>query len=276
MHAANISMTLHALMHRLSDKLFSSSSTGESACLRDAISLSYHDSAAEDPKKELDELRVASSKKSSMSVRHNESHTHPSSNSSSFIKLTPQASNNSSVLPAVSIAQKTTALVPTQLGSPSGASNRRKSTPAALDVALRTAEGKAAIEDLLNNNGHPAKKPMAFAQFFGSPAPKQAPSPTSPQGGPGSSPRSNLPAVSQQTAMEPRPPEGPRAPLAQRHAVVTQTSINKVESSAQSTGKLPNKEHQHEMRHDAAAHGRETVCVIVRTSGSRALLVPLL
>jgi hypothetical protein len=42
---------------------------------------------------------------------------------------------------------------------------RRKSTPAALDMALRTAEGKAAIEELINSGG---KKQMVFGQYFGS------------------------------------------------------------------------------------------------------------
>ncbi len=41
---------------------------------------------------------------------------------------------------------------------------RRKSTPAALDMALRTAEGKAAIEELINSAG---KKQMVFGQYFG-------------------------------------------------------------------------------------------------------------
>lgn len=41
---------------------------------------------------------------------------------------------------------------------------RRKSTPAALDMALRTAEGRKAIEELINPGG---QKPMVFAQYFG-------------------------------------------------------------------------------------------------------------
>jgi hypothetical protein len=44
---------------------------------------------------------------------------------------------------------------------------RRKSTPAALDMALRTAEGRAAIEELANSGG---KKQMVFGQYFGAPA----------------------------------------------------------------------------------------------------------
>jgi hypothetical protein len=44
------------------------------------------------------------------------------------------------------------------------ATGRRKSTPAALDMALRTAEGRQAIEDLINSAG---KKQMVFGQYFG-------------------------------------------------------------------------------------------------------------
>ncbi|KAJ9531854.1 hypothetical protein QJQ45_022034 [Haematococcus lacustris] len=50
-------------------------------------------------------------------------------------------------------------LTPTNTG-------RRKSTPAALDMQLRTAEGRAAIEELVNAGG---KKQMVFGQYFGGP-----------------------------------------------------------------------------------------------------------
>ena len=49
---------------------------------------------------------------------------------------------------------------------PSAASGRRKSTPAALDMALRTAEGKAAIDELIKGEAG-TKKQMMFGQYFG-------------------------------------------------------------------------------------------------------------
>ncbi len=48
----------------------------------------------------------------------------------------------------------------------SGTHGRRKSTPAALDMALRTAEGKAAIDELLKGETG-TKKQMMFGQYFG-------------------------------------------------------------------------------------------------------------
>lgn len=42
---------------------------------------------------------------------------------------------------------------------------RRKSTPAELDMALHSAEGRSAIQQLLTNQQ--GNKPMAFAQYFG-------------------------------------------------------------------------------------------------------------
>jgi len=39
-------------------------------------------------------------------------------------------------------------------------------------MALRTAEGKAAVADLLNGDSKQGKKPMAFAQYFGAPGSK--------------------------------------------------------------------------------------------------------
>ncbi|KAG1670024.1 hypothetical protein FOA52_011180 [Chlamydomonas sp. UWO 241] len=83
--------------------------------------------------------------------------------------------------------------------SPSGTS-RRKSTPAALDMALRTLEGRAAVQDLLAEQT--IKKPMAFAQYFGA----QPPQPGLPQ---------------QPGGLHPHPPggasaTGPRQPLAVR------------------------------------------------------------
>ena len=101
-------------------------------------------------------------------------------------------------IPPVQVSRQA-ALVPTQLG-PSPSSSRRKSTPAALDMALRTAEGKAAIADLLNVDSKQGKKPMAFAQYFGAPGSKAA------SAAPGSSSPRGAAAIQ----------DAPRAPLSVR------------------------------------------------------------
>ena len=130
------------------------------------------------------DLSALRSKGSVASLKHDES---GASFSNRSLPLTPTSFSKKhgagGAIPPVQVSRQA-ALVPTQLG-PSPSSSRRKSTPAALDMALRTAEGKAAIADLLNVDSKQGKKPMAFAQYFGAPGSKAAsaaPGSSSPRG----------------------------------------------------------------------------------------------
>lgn len=105
-------------------------------------------------------------------------HLHGTNASHGTLTDPPGAMKSHLVLPPVQVSSSSN----TSQGNPSppppavagliqqaatGGSGRRKSTPAALDMALRTAEGKAAIEELINSAG---KKQMVFGQYFGNTA----------------------------------------------------------------------------------------------------------
>jgi len=80
----------------------------------------------------------------------------------------------SSRTPNLALQQQLTHMMPVSAAG----SGRRKSTPAALDMALRTAEGKAAIEELINSAG--GKKQMVFGQYFGNSNKSTSPKPAAP------------------------------------------------------------------------------------------------
>uniref|UniRef100_A0A7R9W0E9 Protein kinase domain-containing protein n=2 Tax=Chlamydomonas euryale TaxID=1486919 RepID=A0A7R9W0E9_9CHLO len=121
------------------------------------------------------------------------------------------------VVPAVHVNKgiKATLAAANPAGSVSPGSNRRKSTPAALDMALRTAEGKAAVEELLTQQT--IKKPMQFAQYFGTQAP---------------------------AAGVDAPLTAPRQPLAMRMGQATAKPLSNMGPSASSKPTLPSNEQQ--------------------------------
>ncbi|GAX76664.1 hypothetical protein CEUSTIGMA_g4110.t1 [Chlamydomonas eustigma] len=222
------------------DKLFSSSNPSDDSTVKSPTSL-------KGPGNELDDLRAPSYKKSSIHALRKESES--LSRHGSFIKtgtttlgqsFTKKADASMGIVPSVQINNKA-ALVPTPLGSsPSVSSHRRKSTPAALDMALKTAEGRAVIEDLLNNNSSSSpKKPMAFAQYFGATSGSRANNAvaSSPKGG------ANNAGIATSPITEPRIPAEPRAPLSTRNNATPKASNSFRQPGELDSSRSPSSKH---------------------------------
>ena len=141
------------------------------------------------------------------------------------------------------------------VGSPIG-TGRRKSTPAALDMALRTAEGKQAVEDLLKQS-----KKMAFPSYFV--GQKVQPQPEAPRPAGQTSGRftakhimgmsSKVPTIAEHP-VEPPPAEQesrPRAPA----AMLPEASRSQKRSALDSVSSLPAaRGDEHQQQHKQQLH----------------------